>query len=798
MTKTTFYWIDKGPISNPPGQQISKLYQQCTAIITSYLDAKVVDPKAPDILKDDTPFSSDMTAARFYERSSTNHVYVPLIDDKTPLDTFWHWVGCATDQDPAGVALPMFVSLCAKRKGSMALLDTARNFMEVHGMTSGTPYDNAIAKSWCQQIETKMKDPTYTSFKAIEVIRSVNLPAVKRKAGVGRVVGGHLTKSTSSIGKHMSISCLLLFVLLLCILSTVIGHMFMWEATSFVLSKVHPGGVFSSASAMQRTLTGRPVNLLVYEGPGGSGCDIYSPTPAVHFMKFHDLSTKTDNKSRVLGVVFPNNSDGEIVRVTETTYHDVVEKATVLLLDLSTSPYSRQCTAQLLHRLPNVNADCFYQCVLEYVDTSILKTVCSKILKGASEKMMRLQAAMVALWSLSGVASRPKLTNEEAAAEASKWTLAYVYSLWTGENWYTKIFQTHADNNFLLSTVSEEYFMQNMLFLARCHENPAILCVVCVVSLASFWHMVVYSSTHSATFKDITVGSAAFFKDTANSWHHTDLFDNKKGAIITGKQSQTRVYVFFIHLVYLVGLSLCKSMYAYAATWNAFCQIIMIPAWSLFATVSFMGACGVLVAAASGKVVDAIAGMKDGLKASGQVLGDLADTGTSVVHCVATVILAGQVLGGILSPSIDVFFYAHYCGLWCNALLALHVGIDSAVTVFTRALSPYVAYQTCLGVANTAVVLACAVVVRYVHTRCGHTGAGGVLHAKGNNSIVFTCNLALLVVVVRVLLGAVLSKQTALLVTFRAYDMFTGGFVVHLGCGEVLAQWVLSMVLRLQ
>jgi len=52
--------------------------------------------------------------------------------------------------------------------------------------------------------------------------------------------------------------------------------------------------------------------------------------------------------------------------------------------------------------------------------------------------------------------------------------------------------------------------------------------------------------------------------------------------------------------------------------------------------------------------------------------------------------------------------------------------------------------------------------------------------------------------VVRALLGAVLSKQTALLVTFRAYDMLIGGFVVQLGCGEVFAQWVLSMVLQWQ
>ena len=190
MTKTTFCWINMGPKSSAPGRKVILLYQECTAGIASYLDAKTVDPKAPAMLKDDTPISGDMTAVRFYHRTSTGHVYVPLVNDTTPLDTFWHWVRCATDQDPAGVALPMFVLLCAKRKGTMTLQDTAKKFMEVYKMTSGHAYDNAIAKSWCQEIEKKMKDGTYTAFKAIDVITTVTLPTVTGKAGVGKAGGG--------------------------------------------------------------------------------------------------------------------------------------------------------------------------------------------------------------------------------------------------------------------------------------------------------------------------------------------------------------------------------------------------------------------------------------------------------------------------------------------------------------------------------------------------------------------------------------------------------------------------------
>ena len=794
MSKVVITWNDKGHETSLVAQKIMTLYKPCIPSMISNLDKKNPDPKHPGKLKDDSGLTGGVTAAHFYHRTSDGHVYVPCIDKNLPVPLFWHWVTCATIQDPAAVVSEMLIVMCLKMKPNPYNI-YAHEFMVKYKMSTGASYDNAVARAWSLQIQTNMQaDPTYTSKTGYDLIQTLTQPAVRGRSGVAQVSGVRMTPSKANGGKQLSIGCLLLFVLLLCILSTVIGHMFMWEATSFVLSKVHPGGVFSSASAMHKTLTGRPVNLLVYEGPGEGGCHAELPTKAEHFTKFHDLFTTTDNRNRVLGVVL----QGDSVKATEANFQDVLEKDTVRLLDLSISQYSRQCTAHLLDRLANVNADCFYQCVLEYADTSILKTVCSKILKGASDKMMRFFAGMVTLWSAFGVASKAKPTTEDVTTEASKWTLAYLYSLYTGDHWYTAIFQLHTDKNFMLSTVSEEDFLQNMLMLAKCHENPATLCVVCILSLCLFWQMVVYSTTHSTTFKEITVGSAAFFKDTANSWHHTDLFDNKKGAITTGQQSQTRACVFFIHLVYLLGLSLCKSMHAYAATWNAFCQIVMIPAWSLFLAVSFLNSVGVLTAVAHGRVAHAMSGILGSLKASSEVLDGLAQTTSSVVQSVSLVMMAGQGFSAIVSPSIDVFFYAHYCGLWCNALLALHVGIDSAVTVFTRALSAYVAYQTCLGVANIAVVLACAAAVCYVRTRCGYKGKNGVLHAEGNNLIVFTCMMTLLVVVVRVLLGAVLSKQTALVVTFRAYDMFLGGFVVQLGCGEVLAQWVLSMVLQWQ
>jgi len=798
MSKPSFLWKQIAPVNSPVGKKVLAQYKACTQSMILNLDTKMPCPKNPGTLKDDSGLTGGVTPAHYYHRRSDGHVYVPYINTKLHILVFWDWVQSATVQDPAEVVFAMLIMMCLKRKTPLNIT-YAQDFMVKYGMSTGGQYDNAVARAWSADIQAKMQaDPTYTSKTGFDVIASMPRPMANVKGGVGQVGGGTLTQSKSSNGKQLSIGVLLVYMLLLGICSLAIGHIFMWEAMSFVLSKVNPGGVFTSASAMKIKLTGSLVNVLVFVGPSCAVGYDEIPTPTDPLMKFNDLPMKFDNQNRVTGVVFPNTSEGDSVKVTDTKYLDVVEHGKVRELDLSKNYNSRECSDQLKARMQYLNVNCMHQCVVEYADTPILKTVCSKILKGASDKMMRFWAAMVATWSFSGVASKSNGTTQDVTTEASKWTLAYLYSLYTGEHWYTAIFLLHADKNFLLSTVSEEDFLKNLLNLAKCHENPAMLCVVCILSLCSFWHMVVYSTTHSTTFKEITVGPAAFFKDIANSWHHTDLFDNQKGAITTGEQSQARLYVFFIYLLSLLGLSLCKSMYAYAATWNAFCQIVMIPAWSLLVAMSFLGGVGVFTAAASGKVGDAISGINGSLKASGEVLQGLSQTASSVVQSVSLAMMAGQCLSGIVSPSIDVFFYAHYCGLWCNALLALHIGIDSAVTVFTRALSAYVAYETCLGVANTAVLLACVAAVCYVRMRCGYIGKNGVLLDEGNNLIMFTCMMALVVVVVRVLLGAVLSKQTALLVVFRAYDMFIGGFAVQLGCGEVLAQWVLSMVLQWQ
>ena len=347
MSKVVITWNDKGHETSLVAQKIMTLYKPCIPSMISNLDKKNPDPKHPGKLKDDSGLTGGVTAAHFYHRTSDGHVYVPCIDKNLHVPLFWHWVTCATIQDPAAVVSEMLIVMCLKMKPNPYNI-YAHEFMVKYKMSTGASYDNAVARAWSLQIQTNMQaDPTYTSKTGYDLIQTLTQPAVRGRSGVAQVSGVRMTPSKANGGKQLSISCLLLFVLVLCILSTVIGHVFMWEAMSFMLSKVHPGGVFSSASAMQMTLTGRPVNLLVYEGPDASGCHTDLPTPALHFMKFHDLSTKTDNKSRVLGVVFPNNSDGDFVRVTETTYHDVVEKATVRLLDLSTSPYSRQCSAQL-------------------------------------------------------------------------------------------------------------------------------------------------------------------------------------------------------------------------------------------------------------------------------------------------------------------------------------------------------------------------------------------------------------------------------------------------------------------
>jgi len=139
--------------------------------------------------------------------------------------------------------------------------------------------------------------------------------------------------------------------------------------------------------------------------------------------------------------------------------------------------------------------------------------------------------------------------------EASKLTFAYVFSLWTGENVVRTFFEWILLHSPFLVTASEESFLKNMLMLAWCHENPGMLCLVCTVTLVVFGHTVVFTTIHSTTFKEITVGSASFFKYTANSWYHTDLFKNNKGAIVTHKETQARACiflrlpgVFFVHV----------------------------------------------------------------------------------------------------------------------------------------------------------------------------------------------------------------------------------------------------------
>jgi len=542
----------------------------------------------------------------------------------------------------------------------------------------------------------------------------------------------------------------------------------------------------------------RLVDVLVYEWPVITDGESRLMTPTTPFKRFGGISTQVDSLKRVTKLGFWNGTEENLISVNKNNFHDVVRYDALLTSNQWDTQSARQCTSELKAKLQSLDVASDYQCHVVSVDASTLNTVCTKILKGGSDAMMKVHTSMVALWSVISFATKAKPTKEEAALEASKLTFAYLFSLWSGENVVRTFFEWILLHSPFLVTASEEAFLKNMLMLAWCHENPAMLCVACTGTLVVFWHTVVFTTVHSTTFKEITVGSASFFKNTANSWYHTDLFKNNKGAITTHKQTPTRAYISFVYLVYFLFISLVKSMSAYAATWNALCHIVLVPAVGLFTTVFFMTGVGLLSSCVHGSLKDAHQSVTGALKVSVQAANSLKDTCSLVSQCVGSVVLAGQGLSGILWPSIDVFFYAHYCGLWCNALLALHIGIDSAVTVFTRALSPYVAYQTCLGVANTAVLLACAAVVRYVLTRCGYTGAHGVLHAKGNNFIVFTCMVALVVVVVRVLLGAVLSKQTALLVTFRAYDMFIGGFVVQLGCGEVLAQWVLSMVLQLQ
>jgi len=798
MSKVTIWWEDKGLATSPEGLKIRAIYKDCTPPMIANLDKKMPDPKHPGKLKDDSGLTGGVTAAHFYHRTSDGHVYVPYIHTKLDIPLFWHWVTCATVQDPAAVVFAMLIIMCSKIKSSQ-YNTYAHDFMVKYGMSTGGSYDNAVARAWSAQIQAKMQaDPTYTSMTGFDVIQTLAPPPVKGRSGVGQVGGGRMTHSRANSGKHLTIGFVLGSIVLVFMLCLAFGHIFVWEATSLVLSKALPGGVYTSMSAFEGNLTMQLVDLLVYEWPVITHGERRLMTPTTPFKRFRDISTQLDSAKRVTKLGFRNGSADDFISVNANSFHDVVRYEGLLTANQWDTQSARQCTSELKAKLQSMDAACEYQCHVVSVDTSTLKTVCSKILKGGSDAMMQVHTCMVALWSIMSFAVKSKPTQEEAALEASKLTFGYVFSLWTGENVVRTFFERILLHSPFLVTASEESFLKNMLMLAWCHENPGMLCLVCTVTLVVFWHTVVFTTIHSTTFKDITVGSASFFKCTANSWYHTDLFKNKKGAIVTHKETQARACIFFVYLVYFLLMSLVKSMSAYAATWNALCHIVLVPAVGLFMTVFFMTGVGLISSCVHGSLKDAHQSVTGALKVLVQAANSLKDTCSLVSQCVGAVVMAGQGLSGIVSPSIDVFFYAHYCGLWCNALLALHVGIDSAVTVFTRAMSAYVAYQTCLCFANAVVVLACGAAVCYVRTQCGYKGVNGALHAEGNNLIVFTCMTALVVVVVRALLGAVLSRQTVLVVTFRAYDMLIGGFVVQLGCGEVLAQWVLSMVLQWQ
>ena len=614
-------------------------------------------------------------------------------------------------------------------------------------MSTGGSYDNAVARAWSTQIQAKMQaDPTYTSMTGLAVIQTLALPPVKGRSGVGQVGGGRMTHSKANSGKHLTIGFVLGSIVLVFMLGLAFGHIFMWEATSLVLSKALPGGVYTSMSAFEGKLTMRVVDVIVYEWPLTSNGEKRLMTPMTPFQRFVDIFTQLDSSKKVTKLFFRNGSEVDFISVNANNFHDVLRCDALLALNQWDTQGARQCTSELKAKLESVDAARECQCHVVSVDKSTLKTVCTKILKGGSDAMMKVHTTMVAIWSIISVETKSKPTQEEAALEASKWTFAYLFSLWTGENFVKTFLDWILLHSPLLVTASEESFLNNMLMLAWCHENPGMLFLVCTITLVVFWHTVVFTTIHMTTFKEITVGSASFFKHTANSWYHSDLFKNHKGAIVTHKQTQARAYIFFVYLVYFLFISLVKSVSAYAATCNALCHIVLVPAVALFTTVFFMTGMGLLSSCVHGSLKDAHQSVTGSLKVSRQAANSLKDTCSLVSQCVGSVVMAGQGLSCILWPSIDMFFHAHYGGLWCNAVLALHIAIDSAVTVFTRAMSAYVAYQTCLCFANAVVMLACGAVVCYVRTRCGYKGVNGVVHAEGNNFIMFTCMMTLKVV----------------------------------------------------
>jgi len=105
LQKSTIWWTDKGSVTSSVVKEIMALYKAFTPSMISNLDKKMPDPKHSDKLQDDSGHTGCVTAAHFYHRMSDGHVYVPYIHTKLDIHLFWHWVTCATNQDPQQLCL---------------------------------------------------------------------------------------------------------------------------------------------------------------------------------------------------------------------------------------------------------------------------------------------------------------------------------------------------------------------------------------------------------------------------------------------------------------------------------------------------------------------------------------------------------------------------------------------------------------------------------------------------------------------------------------------------------------------
>jgi len=237
MSKLVFLWKDKGDATSPNGKAVMDAYKTCTPSMISNLDKRIPDPKHPGMLKDDSGLTGGVTAAHFYHRTSDGHVYVPCIDKNLPVPLFWHWVTCATIQDPAAVVSEMLIVMCLKMKPNPYNI-YAHEFMVKYNMSTGASYDGAVARAWSLQIQTNMQaDPTYTSKTGYDLIQTLTLPAVRGRSGVAQVGGVRMTPSKANGGKHLTIGFMLGSIVLVFMLCLAFGHIFVWEATSLVLRK---------------------------------------------------------------------------------------------------------------------------------------------------------------------------------------------------------------------------------------------------------------------------------------------------------------------------------------------------------------------------------------------------------------------------------------------------------------------------------------------------------------------------------------------------------------------------------